>query len=31
MDPTIKIEEIAITLVSIYFLSKYNFGLRVWL
>jgi hypothetical protein len=27
----IKIEEVAITAVSIYFLSKYNFGLPIWL
>jgi hypothetical protein len=30
MDITIKIEEAAITAVSIYFLSKYNLGLPVW-
>ena len=30
MDLTIKIEEAAITAVSIYFLSKYNLGLPVW-
>lgn len=30
MDIAIKIEEAAITAVSIYFLSQYNFGLPVW-
>jgi hypothetical protein len=30
MDFAIKIEEAAITAVSIYFLSKYNLGLPVW-
>lgn len=30
MDIAIKIEEAAITAVSIYFLSKYNLGLPVW-
>jgi hypothetical protein len=30
MDMTIKIEEAALTAVSIYFLSKYNLGLPVW-
>jgi hypothetical protein len=30
MDITIKIEEAAITAVSIYFLSKFNLGLPVW-
>lgn len=30
MDITIKIEEAAITAVSIYFLSKYNLGLPIW-
>jgi hypothetical protein len=31
MDYTIKIEEAAITAVAIYFLTKYNLGLPVWL
>lgn len=31
MDFTIKIEEAAITAVAIYFLSKHNLGLPVWL
>ncbi|PST83682.1 DUF4260 domain-containing protein [Pedobacter yulinensis] len=31
MDLTIKIEELAITTVSIYFLSTYNLGLPVWI
>ena len=31
MDITIKIEEAAITAVAIYFLTKYNLGLPVWL
>jgi hypothetical protein len=30
MDVAIKIEEAAITAVAIYFLSKYNLGLPVW-
>ncbi len=30
MQLTIRIEEAAITLLSIYFLSKYNLGLSVW-
>jgi hypothetical protein len=30
MDIAIKIEEAALTAVSIYFLSKYNLGLPVW-
>ncbi|WP_345954304.1 DUF4260 domain-containing protein [Mucilaginibacter sp. PAMB04168] len=31
MDFTIRFEEAAITAVAIYFLSKYNLGLSVWL
>lgn len=31
MKNIIKLEEAAITLVSIYFLSKYNLGLSVWI
>ncbi|KQR70206.1 DUF4260 domain-containing protein [Pedobacter sp. Leaf176] len=31
MDFTIRIEEAAITAVAIYFLTKYNLGLPVWL
>ena len=31
MDFTIKIEEAAITAVAVYFLTKYNLGLSVWL
>jgi len=31
MDFTIKIEEAAITALAIYFLSKYNLGLPVWI
>jgi hypothetical protein len=31
MDLSIKIEEVAITAVSIYFLSKYNLNLSIWL
>jgi len=31
MDFTIRIEEAAITAVAIYFLTKYNLGLSVWL
>jgi hypothetical protein len=30
MDLTIKIEEVAITAVSIYFLSRYNLGIPFW-
>jgi hypothetical protein len=31
MDFTIRIEEAAITAIAIYFLTKYNLGLSVWL
>ncbi|MGQ7854470.1 DUF4260 domain-containing protein [Pedobacter sp. WC2501] len=31
MDFTIRIEEAAITAIAIYFLTKYNMGLSVWL
>lgn len=30
MESTIKIEEAAITLITIYFLSKYNLGISLW-